>query len=168
MEKSVDVDINEMERKLKCYVDKGRVAGASEVKEEPRVNVKPDVSLVTPLARQSDFAGSFIAVDCSTRTLKRANNWGIYLMRPACAIVKNRVVNWGFKERICTAVGDAFTRSNFLTDARIEFESQMALELLHNEHQASYYEDSDTRSNYLLLGWRRVFWWGTKVSCFSI
>jgi hypothetical protein len=151
MEKLVDVDINEMERKLKCYVDKGRVAGAAEVKEEPMVNVRPDVSLVKPIARQSDFAGCFMAVDCSTRTLKRANNWGIYLMRPACAIVKNRVVNWGFKERICTAVGEAFTRSNFLTDVRIEFESQMALEMLHNENQASYYEDSDTLGNYLLL-----------------
>ena len=151
MEKTVEADFNEMERKLKCYVDKGRVAGVAEAREEPIVNVKPDASLVKPLTSKNDFAGSIMAVDCSTRTLKRANNWGIYLMRPACAVVKNRVVTWSFKERVCTAVGDAYTRSNFLTDVRIELESQMALELLYSEAQAPYYEYSDPRSNYLLL-----------------
>jgi hypothetical protein len=60
-------------------------------------------------------------------------------------------VNWGFKERICTVVGDAHARSNILTDVRIELESETALELLHNQSGASHYEDSDARSNYLLL-----------------
>lgn len=92
-----------------------------------------------------------MAVDCSTRTIKRANNWGIYLMRPSFAIVKNRIVNWGFKERICTVVGDAHARSNFLTDVRIELESEMALELLRNKDGAFYYEHLNPRSNYLLL-----------------
>lgn len=151
MEKSLELDFAEMEKRLKCYVEKGRVAGATEAKEEPSVNIKPDASLVKPLKRKSNFAGSFMAVDCSTRTLKRANNWGIYLMRPACAVVTNRVVTWNFKERICTVVGDAYTRSNFLTDVRIELESQTALELLHGKTQSPYYEDWDTRSNYLLL-----------------
>jgi hypothetical protein len=148
---AVEKDFTDMEKKLKCYVDRGRVAGASEVREEPMTNVKPDVGLVRPLRRRSDFVGSFMAVDCSTRTIKRANNWGIYLMRPSFAVVKNRVVNWGFKERLCTVVGDAHTRSNFLTDVRIELESEMALELLHNETDALYYEHKDPRSNYLLL-----------------
>jgi hypothetical protein len=92
-----------------------------------------------------------MAVDCSTRTVKRANNWGIYLMRPSFAVVRNRVVNWGFKERLCTAIGDAHARSNFLTDVRIELESETALELLHRADEASYYEDPNARSNYLLL-----------------
>src|SRR3989304_4826764 len=86
MDKTVEADFNEMERKLKCYVDKGRVAGAAEAREEPTVNVKPDASLVKPLKRKSDFAGSL-----------------------------------------------------------------MALELLHSEDQAPYYEYPDPRSNYLLL-----------------
>src|SRR3989337_1361159 len=146
MDEIVNVDIREMENKLRCYVDKGRVAGGAEVCEEPMINVRPDASLIKPLQQVGDFPGSFMAVDCSTRTLKRANNWGIYLMRPAYALVKNRVVNWGFKERICTVVGDAYTRSNFLTDVRIELESQMALDLLHSE-AASYYEHTDPRSN---------------------
>jgi hypothetical protein len=51
-------------------------------------------------------------------------------------------------ERICTVVGDAYTRSNFLTDFRIELESQMGLVLLNSEN-ISYYEDP--RSIYLLL-----------------
>ena len=48
MNSSVDADFNEMEKKLKCYVDKGRVAGSTEVKLEPMVAVKPDASLITP------------------------------------------------------------------------------------------------------------------------
>jgi hypothetical protein len=140
-----------MEKKLSCYVDKGHVAGAPEPLEEPTTNVKVDASLVKPLRRRGDFVGGFMAVDCSTRTIKRANNWGIYLMRPSFAVVKNRVVNWGFKERLCTVVGDAHARSNFLTDVRIELESEMALELLHKMDGGSYYEDANARSNYLLL-----------------
>jgi hypothetical protein len=72
-------------------------------------------------------------------------------MRPSYAVVKNRVVDWGFKERICTVVGDARTRSNYLTDIRIELESQMALELLDTQDKTLYYEHRDPRSNYLLL-----------------
>ena len=151
MDKIVEGDFSEMETKLKFYVDRGRVAGGFEVREEPITNVKPDASLVKPLRRRTDFTGSFMAVDCSTRTIKRANNWGIYLMRPSFAIVRNRVVEWGFRERICTVVGDAHTRSNYLTDIRIELESEMALELLHDRKEDSYYEHQDPRSNYLLL-----------------
>jgi hypothetical protein len=147
----IDTDFTEMEKKLKCYVDKGRVPGASEVQEQPMIAVKPDASLIKPLKKMDSFDGCFMAVDCSTRTLKRANNWGIYLMRPSYAIVKNRVVDWGFKERICTVVGDARTRSNYLTDIRIELESQMALELLSTQDKILYYEHKDPRSNYLLL-----------------
>lgn len=140
-----------MEQKLKCYVDKGRVSSGTEAQEEPMINATPDASLLKVLTRQTDFSGNFMAVDCSTRTIKRANNWGIYLMRPSFAIVRQRVVNWGFKERLCTVVGDAHARSNFLTDVRIELESEIALGLLQNHNDAFYYEHSDTRSNYLLL-----------------
>ena len=151
MNLALEKDFNEMEKKLKCYVDKGRIPGSVEPQEEPTSNVTLNASLIKPLKRHADFPGSFMAVDCSTRTIKRANNWGIYLMRPSFAIVKNRVVNWGFKERICTSVGDAHARSNLLTDVRIELESEMALELIHNQNGAFYYEDTDARSNYLLL-----------------
>jgi hypothetical protein len=151
MNHNLEADLTEMKKKLKCYVDKGRVAGGAEVREEPMISAKPEPSLIKTLRTLDDFTGSFIAVDCSTRTLKRANNWGIYLMRPAYAIVKKRTVDWDFKERICTVVGDARTRSNFLTDIRIELESQMALNLLNNKNDLLYYEHTDPRSNYLLL-----------------
>jgi hypothetical protein len=151
MNQRIKIDLSNMEKKLKCYVDKGRVAGAAEVREEPMVSVKPDASLIKPLRPLDDFDGSFMAVDCSTRTLKRANNWGVYLMRPAYAIVKKRVVDWNFKERIYTAVGDAVGRSNYLKDVRIELESQMALNLLQNRNGVFYYDHTNSRSNYLLL-----------------
>src|SRR4030067_2207516 len=110
MPPNVESDFSEMETKLRCYVDKGKVAGTTNTKEEPITNVKPDASLLKPLQRKIAFSGGFMAVDCSTRTLKRANNWGIYLMRPSYATVSNRAVTWGFKERICTVVGDARAR----------------------------------------------------------
>jgi hypothetical protein len=141
----------DMERKVKLYVDKGRVAGPSEAMEEPPTLVKPQASWIKPLKKVSRFSGSFTAVDCSTRTLKRANNWGIYLMRVAHAAVRERDVNWSYRERICTVVGNARTRSNTLTDVRIELESHMALDLLKDKRGSSYYEYTDPRSNYLLL-----------------
>jgi len=148
---AVERDFTEMTAKLTCYMDRGRIAGASEAQEEPTLSITPDVSLIKPLRRMVDYTGSFVAVDCSTRTIKRANNWGIYLMRPSFATVRNRNVDWGFKERICTAVGDARARSNFLTDVRIELESEMALGLLHDESNPLCYEHQDPRSRYFLL-----------------
>jgi hypothetical protein len=147
---NVEIDLTEMENRLRTYVEKGRFHGAVEAKEELLINAKPDASLIKPLRRLTDYSGSFLAVDCSTRTLKRANNWGIYLMRPSFVVVRNRKVNWGFKERICTVVGDAYTRSNFLTDIRIELESQVALELL-DQGSSAYYEYPNPQEDYLLL-----------------
>jgi hypothetical protein len=151
MNEDVKADFVEMEKKLKLYIDKGRVTGSIEVREEPAISVRPDASKIKHLKKMSRFSGSFVAVDCSTRTLKRANNWGIYLMRAAYASVEERDVDWGYEERLCTVVGDARTRSNFLTDVRIELESQMALGLLQNKTDVLYYEHTDPRSRYLLL-----------------
>ena len=135
-------DYFEMEHKLKCYVDKGTVAVGMQSMKEPESIVRPDAKLLRPLRKVKEYKGSFIAVDCSTRTLKRANNWGIYLMRSAYATVKNRAVDWGFEERICTAVGDPHGRSNYLKDVRIELESHMALKLLESE-TGSYYDHTN-------------------------
>jgi hypothetical protein len=151
MNSHVDTDFTEMEKKLKCYVDKGRVAGSTEVRLEPMVAVKPDASLIKPLKKASLSNGSFIAVDCSTRTLKRANNWGIYLMRVSCATVRGRAVDWDYSERVCTVVGDARVRKSFLQDVRIELESQMALKVLKDVAAQPYYVPGDVRSMYLLL-----------------
>jgi hypothetical protein len=148
MEGKIKEDLIEMERKFSLYVEKGRVAGPTEVREEPMIALKPSPDSIKPLRKVSDFKGQFWAVDCSTRTLKRANNWGIYLMRTTSASLEGRNVNWDYSERICSVVGDAYTRSNYLTDFRIELESQMALHILENDN-VSYYEDP--RSIYLLL-----------------
>jgi hypothetical protein len=151
MSSGISADFADMQKKLSLYVEKGRVAGPGDVREEPCTTVRVDPSSIRPLRKLSSFNGHFLAVDCSTRTLKRANNWGIYLMRAAYAAVKERVVDWGFKERLCTSIGDAYTRSNFLTDVRIELESQMALDLLQRKEGPFYYEDTHPHSSYLLL-----------------
>jgi hypothetical protein len=148
---NVAADLVDMEKRLNTYVNNGRVAAQIEIREEPMASVKPDVLKIRPLKKTNNFSGDFVAVDCSTRTLKRANNWGIYLMRTTCALVRKRNVDWNYLERLYTAVGDSRTRSNFLTDVRIELESQMALKFLEGEDGFSYYEHTDPRSNYLLL-----------------
>ena len=151
MAQKINVDLNSMEMKLKCYVDKGRVAGGAEVRKEPMISVKTDVSLIKPLKKITTYIGSFIAVDCSTRTLKRANNWGVYLMRASCATVRKRQVDWSYSERICTVVGDAHVRRSFLQDFRIELESQVALNVLGTAVSDPYHVHGDVRSMYLLL-----------------
>ena len=125
-------DLTEMTRKLCEYVDKGRKIGYHEVVEEPIVAVRPEVSRIKSLKRVNNSNLHFLAVDCSTRTLKRASNWGIYLLRVAIAVVKGRELDWTYRERICTAVGDSYMRYRFLGDARVEFESEMALDALHH------------------------------------
>ena len=151
MNQKVEVDLADMETKLKCYVDKGRVAGGAEVRTEPLISVKPDASLIKPLKKITTYTGSFVAVDCSTRTLKRANNWGIYLMRASCATVRKRQVDWSYLERVCTVVGDSHVRRSYLQDFRIELESQVALNVLNKAVSDSYHVHGDIRSMYLLL-----------------
>jgi hypothetical protein len=151
MNQRVEVDLTDMEKKLKCYVDKGRVASSSEIRKEPLISVRPDASLIKPLKKVTTYNGSFVAVDCSTRTLKRANNWGVYLMRASCATVRQRQVDWSYSERLCTVVGDAHVRRSFLQDFRIELESQVALSVLNQAVSDSYPVHGDVRSMYLLL-----------------
>jgi hypothetical protein len=151
LDKNIEVDFTEMEHKLKFYIDKGRIALGSQVKEEPLITVKPDASLMKPLKKVTTYMGSFIAVDCSTRTLKRANNWGIYLMRASCASVRERTVDWSYSERICTVVGDSHVRRSYLQDFRIELESQVALQMLKEQLSKPYHVHGDVRSMYLLL-----------------
>jgi len=151
LDKSIEVDFTEMEHKLKFYIDKGRIALGSQVKEEPLITVKPDASLMRPLKKVTTYMGSFIAIDCSTRTLKRANNWGIYLMRASCASVRERTVDWSYSERICTVVGDSHVRRSYLQDFRIELESQVALQMLKEQLSKPYHVHGDVRSMYLLL-----------------
>lgn len=151
MSQKIEEDLAEMEKRLKFYVDKGRATGSIEVREEPVISTSPDVSLIKPLRKVSRFSGGFLAVDCSTRTLKRANNWGVYLMRAAYASVKERDVDWGYTERVCTVVGDAHVRRSFLQDFRIEMESQIALDLLMGKTLRSRHVHEDVRSMYLLL-----------------
>jgi hypothetical protein len=134
-------DLAEMKKKLSQYVDKGRVAGHVEVREEPIIAVKPDMSKIKPLKKVSSYKGQFLAVDCSTRTLKRANNWGIYLMRVAYALVKGKDVDWGYRETVRTTIGSVNTRHLFLEDVRRELESEMACDVVRKL----------TRDDYILL-----------------
>jgi len=151
MSDKIREDLTEMEKKLSLYVDKGRVTGSVEVREEPVIAVKPEIARIKPLKKLDHYEGQFLAVDCSTRTLKRANNWGIYLMRAAYASVKERKVDWGYKERICTVVGDMHVRRSFLQDFRIEMESQIALNLLSDKTFKSHDVQGDVRRMFLLL-----------------
>ena len=147
-------DLAEMKKKLGEYVNKGRVVGFHEVRKEPVIAVTPDKSKIKPLRKMKSCDVHFMAVDCSTRTLKRANNWGIYLFRTAYALVRGRDVHWDYKERIHTVVGDAYVRRRILQDVRLNLESEIALRLVRDAGE----------SDYLLLdgasyfGGERKFW----------
>jgi hypothetical protein len=151
MNTKIEFDLSEMEKKLKCYVEKGRVAGSREIREEPMISVQPDASFIKPLKKVTTYPGRFLAVDCSTRTLKRANNWGVYLMRAKCFTFKKRQVDWTYSERICTVVGDAHVRRSYLQDFRIELESQVASNALKEAVSNPHHVHDDVRSMYLLL-----------------
>jgi hypothetical protein len=129
----IQEDLVELKTKLKAYVDRGRQIGFQDIKQQPLIVTKPDMNKIKPLKKVTSCNSRFLAVDCSTRILKRAHNWGIYLMRVAYASVENRNVNWGYDESIVCAVGDRRYRSNFLIDRRLQLESEMALRLLHEE-----------------------------------
>jgi len=138
MSDKIREDLTEMEKKLSLYVDRGRVTGSVEARGEPAIAVKPDVSKIKPLKKISNYEGQFLAVDCSTRTLKRANNWGVYLMRPSFALVKGRIIEWGYEERLYTVVGDMYARRSALQDYRLELESQMALKIIEAKFKTIY------------------------------
>jgi hypothetical protein len=126
-------DLLEMKTKLKKYVDRGRKIGYHDLKKQPLIAIAPDKTKIKPLTKVKKHDSQFLAVDCSTRTLKRAHNWGIYLMRVAYASVEGRDVNWGYDESVVCAVGDRRSRSNFLIDRRLQLESEMALKVLYEE-----------------------------------
>lgn len=138
MSTSFQEDLVEMKKKLGEYTDRGLVIDFREVSEEPIIGVKPDRSKIKPLRKIDNYEGHFMAVDCSTRTLKRANNWGIYLLRVSYALVKGRDVEWGYKEKIRTVVGYSYARRRILEDSRVELESQMALDVLRKLHEGHY------------------------------
>lgn len=156
MNDKIKEDLVKMEKKLTEYINKGRVVGFHEVREEPVMAVKPDKSKIKPLVKMKNYEGNFLAVDCSTRTLKRANNWGVYLMRVAYASVEGRNVVWGYEESIASIVGDRRARSNFLMDRRLQLESEMALKILHEESKGSVSMGSEalrglSEGDYILL-----------------
>jgi len=127
-----------MTERLKEYVEKGRAIGFCDVKYEPIIAVKPEKSKIHPLKKMLTCDVHFMAVDCSTRTLRRANNWGIYLLRVSSAKVKGRNVDWDFEERMYTLVGEAYVRRRLLQDARLELESKMALKILDDEDENTH------------------------------
>ena len=143
MNEKMTADLNLMKEKLKEYLEKGRAISFCDVKEEPVIAVKPDKSRIRPLKRMLNCDVHFMAVDCSTRTLRRANNWGIYLLRVSSARVRGRNVDWDFEERIFTLLGEAYVRRRLLQDSRLELESEMALKLV---------ADADDRTCLLLDG----------------
>jgi len=57
MDQNIEVDLTKIKKKRKCHVDKIRVAGGAEVREEPLIAVKPDASLIKPLKKIVHITG---------------------------------------------------------------------------------------------------------------
>ena len=161
MSEKIEDDLIDMTKKLTRYVNEGRITGFTEVTEEPSIAIRPDRSKVRALEKMSYCDVHFWAVDCSTRTIKRANNWGIYILRTSYAWVRGRDVDWGYEERMCTVIGEAYVRRRYLQAMRLDLESKMALDLLQKA----------SRGDYLLLdgasyfGGERKFWVSLYEKC---
>lgn len=138
MYKGIETDLNQMKQSLSSYLEKGCVAGYQTVRDEPSIAVRPTISKIMTLRRPEACNMNFFAVDCSTRTLKRANNWGIYLFRASYSTVRNRIVDWGFKETIRAINGDPHVRRKLLQEIRLQLESEMALKLVAKADENDY------------------------------
>lgn len=132
---SLQKDIASAVDKLKQYVDKGVKDFAVEKQEPTLCEYIP--KFAKPLKPMKAYKGKFIAVDCSTKPLMRANRFGVYLLRVAYASVNSNTeknpAEWGPcppKERISTAIGDDFSRGRQLERFRFEYESKQAEILL--------------------------------------
>ncbi|MCW4052531.1 MAG: DNA double-strand break repair nuclease NurA [Candidatus Bathyarchaeota archaeon] len=122
-------DLEKMEETLRDYVQKGCNLYFNNVKGEPLISQTPLISNFTALQTIETGNVRFFAVDCSTRTLKRANNWGIYVCRVSYAAVLKRKVDWGFQESLKAIKGDAYVRRKTLQKERLQLESKMAMRL---------------------------------------
>ncbi len=138
MHTEIKTDFSEMKEILKSYVERGQAVDFQDIRDEPSVAARPTPANIITLNKMKNCDAHFFAVDCSTRTLKRANNWGVYLLRVSYATVKDRDVDWDFKERIKTIKGDAYVRRKILQETRLQLESEMALGLLHEVEQGDY------------------------------
>jgi len=136
-----ETDIRDIVDALRKYVEKGWSPVSIQLREEPKLLETPSKEKIKPLRRTEAKDIKFLAVDCSTRTLKRAHNWGIYIFRVSYALVQNRNVEWGHKEKLQFVPGDYLTRGRLLKRLRLEFESGMAIEKL----------DALSEDDYLLL-----------------
>lgn len=131
-------DCVEMTEILKTYVEKGQSLSSESIKIESTIAIQPNLSNIHQLEKPKVCDENFFAVDCSTRTLKRANNWGIYLFRVAYASTRKRHVDWGFNERIITIKGDSLVRRKLLQGIRLQMESEMALKLIPEAAEKDY------------------------------
>ncbi|UCG37308.1 MAG: DNA double-strand break repair nuclease NurA [Candidatus Bathyarchaeota archaeon] len=130
--------LTEMTRILTSYAQGGPAISIKEVKDELTVALAPSLANIIRLPKPKSCSARFFAVDCSTRTLKRANNWGIYLLRTSYATVEEKNVDWSFRERIRTIQGDPYVRRKVLQETRLQMESEMALDLVNLADENDY------------------------------
>ena len=138
MSKDPVKDLVDIINVLKKYVEDGWLPSALQLREEPKLLETPDESKIKPLRKVKADNTKFLAVDCSTRTLKRSHNWGIYVFRTAYALVQNREVKWGYEEKPQIIIGDYRRRAHTLRWFRLEFESEAALKVINSLSEDDY------------------------------
>jgi len=126
-------------KKMKIYVEKGQKGLSIEkMAEEKEIFLHFEPACLKPLKKIDVSDAQFFAVDCSTRTLKRAHNWGIYLFRATYATVKKREVQWGYKETLEPIFGSLRARQQIMREIRMELESMVALSKLDTLKENDY------------------------------
>lgn len=132
--------LRDIAEKMRIYVEKGQkgFTDTEDATEEKEKFITFNPARIKPLSKVTEWPAQFFAVDCSTRTLKRAYNWGIYLFRVIFVSVKGRDVQWGHWELIQPFFGSFKARQIVQRKIRFELESKVALSKLHNVERGDY------------------------------
>lgn len=138
MVEAVTKDLSEGVETLAKYVEEGFSTERPQQRREHVITGKIDSSKFKPIEKLPSHDAKFAAVDCSTRTLKRANNWGIYLFRVAYAMVERREVDWDYREKVKVLLGSSNVRYRMMRIFRLEVESELALSLTGRLNSSDY------------------------------
>lgn len=141
MQASLSNHLKDITEKMRVYLEKGQkdVTGENEESESEKEKfIRFDPARIKPIRKMAECNTPFFAVDCSTRTLKRAYNWGIYLFRVVYVAVRGREVQWDHHEFLQQFFGSLRKRQGMLRKARFELESQLALRKLGEINEGDY------------------------------
>lgn len=136
-----EMDFTGIAEKIKRYFDSGFIISSPLTENTLYLREDPSVTSFSSLHPCGEEDIDFWAIDCSTRTLCKTVNWGVYLLRVASVSVnaQNReVTRWNRTNHIEYVEGSSEKRANVLSSCRFELESKLALDSLNKINENDY------------------------------